>query len=104
MDFVSRLSRHIVGQHLGWMDPRLDRVADRAVAPEPDPLRARLEKPLDAPVASTGTRAPTRLVDPKPNAPQLIRLVRTPFRLEGVRPARQEIVAPREARADRAPT
>jgi hypothetical protein len=36
----------------------------------------------------TETRASTRVVEAQPNAPQLIRVVRHPFQLQGVRPVR----------------
>ncbi len=59
--------------------------------PEPaDPVPARDQRV----VREVQVRAPQRLATPGPNAPQLIRLVRTPFAMSGARPLRQELVPP----------
>lgn len=75
-----------------------EKIADRYERPEPtSPLPDRERS------TRTGATRNTRgLADPKPNAPQLIRLVRYPFALDTVRPTRQTFLSPVE-RAERRP-
>lgn len=91
-----RLERRYPGEGIGDHDS--EKIADRHERPErasPLPDRERTTR--------TGATRTTRgLADPKPNAPQLIRLVRYPFRLDTVRPTRQTVLAPTE-RGERRP-
>ena len=79
-----RLFRHIVGQRVHQVPDMVYRLQARGDWQDPAPLVPQRQRAM-----RTGdVRAMRRRVEPEPNAPQLIRLVQTPFVLDTVRPVR----------------
>lgn len=83
MDPRHRLQRAILGDSLVVERPGTLRLAARAVVPEKKELIHPHREPLKVQVRQTKLR-----ITPEPNAPQLIRIVRKPYRHETSRPSR----------------
>jgi hypothetical protein len=85
-----RLARRLPGDRLAREGRGVGRLFAREEhgAP-PDPVPARDQKPL----LQLSLRKSTRLAEPRPNAPLLIRIVRHPFRLDGARPSRAAYIS-----------
>jgi hypothetical protein len=77
-DPFSRLDRPVIGGHLHGLPGMVLRLHARSDRPvfEPPVLVGQPKRLIE-----TGTRRPARLARPEPNAPQLIRVVKTPYGL-----------------------
>jgi hypothetical protein len=83
MDPRHRLQRAILGDSVVVERRGTLRMAARAIVPEKKELIRAHREPLKVQVRNTKLR-----ITPEPNAPQLIRIVRKPYRQETARPAR----------------
>lgn len=92
-DPFRRLERHVIGGHLHGLPGMILRLHARSERPvfEPPVLSGQPKQLIE-----TGTRQIRRLARPEPNAPQLIRVVKTPYSLSPGWARRKKV---REARA-----
>ncbi|RME25677.1 MAG: hypothetical protein D6798_08425 [Deltaproteobacteria bacterium] len=81
-----RLFRHVVGARLHQVPEMVWRIEERTEWEDPQPLVPERDYSL-----RTGDTRPFRkTAEPRPNAPQLIRLIQHPFALRPGRPVRDE--------------
>jgi hypothetical protein len=94
----SRLTRRVPGASI---EPakvfRLN--VDESREPRPDPIPARDQKEL----LNVRTRSPRRIAEAGPNAPQLIRLIRTPYAMDVTRGRRITLIEAAPAAQARQP-
>lgn len=77
-DPFRRLDRHVIGGNLHGLPVMVLRLCARSDRPVAEPPFRRTEPRQ---LIETSTRAPSRLARTEPNAPQLIRVVKTPYSL-----------------------
>jgi hypothetical protein len=77
-DPFRRLERHVIGGNLHGLPGMVLKLHARSERPvfEPRVQAGQARRSLE-----TGTRGPKRVARPEPNAPQLIRVVKTPYAL-----------------------
>jgi len=96
MDSLSRLKRRIIGERLHASRPVVERAAKRSTVRPPT-----IEIPDHTRDTEFKLRPSRRRIDPTPNAPQLIRLNRSPFPLHRGNFERQKMSTFSLARPDR---